>query len=370
MRAIVTVPIEETDLLNRTLRSQARLALPAMFLVLLPTTALAQQAPAAQAQQREHVVRRGDTLWDLARAYLDNPFLWPMIYEANRDVVRNPHWIYPANRLIIPPVLQRAAAPEGEPIREVALPPLEMPAAFAAQDTTPTVLATLDMRRPVLSEGEYLRLPWLSATADPGTTGRILSLMDGGTEVERIAPAVYPNDRVYVSMTGRTVLEGDTLLVVRAGRRMGSWGTVVEPLALLHVDSVVSGAVTAHVVSQFGEVRVGDFVMPRTPLPAIGAGAPVPVATGPEGQIVQFLYPASLHGTTDLAFVSLGRSHGLGIGDELAVYVPAGRGLPPTQVAVLRTVRAGEQTSTVRVISVTSTALRDGLPVRVVRQMP
>jgi nucleoid-associated protein YgaU len=94
---------------NRMVGNPARPALPAL-LVLLVAGPLAAQQPAtppqpAAGQQREHVVRRGDTLWDLARLYLSNPFLWPMIFEANRDVVENPHWIFPAERLIIPPVL-------------------------------------------------------------------------------------------------------------------------------------------------------------------------------------------------------------------------------------------------------------------------
>ncbi|MCK4545187.1 LysM peptidoglycan-binding domain-containing protein [candidate division WOR-3 bacterium] len=44
---------------------------------------------------KTHTVKKGDTLWDIAGFYLNNPFLWPDIYELNRDKIENPHWIYP-----------------------------------------------------------------------------------------------------------------------------------------------------------------------------------------------------------------------------------------------------------------------------------
>ncbi len=51
-----------------------------------------------------YVVQEGDSLWKIAgkeKVYGD-PFKWEMIYTANRDVIENPHRIYPGQILIIP----------------------------------------------------------------------------------------------------------------------------------------------------------------------------------------------------------------------------------------------------------------------------
>jgi hypothetical protein len=369
------VPFKERHLLKRLLQTPARLILPVALLTVGPVSAAAQQAAAPQ--QREHVVRRGDTLWDLARAYLNNPFQWRLIYEANRGVVEDPHWIYPAERLIIPPLLQQPAAGEPAGYQPVAAAEpwtaeASAPAA-AAQEQQPTVISTVDLRRPVVSTGEYLRLPWLSLQADALLTGRIHGKADPAAADDRMASALYPNTRVHFAMTAGTVAVGDSLLVVRRGRRVGVSGTVVEPLAILRVESTAgAGTGTARIVSQFGDTRVGDAVMGMTTVPAMPEPGVVaqPVEVGVEGQLLEFLVPQPLYGTTDLAFLSVGGSHGVGIGDEFAVYVPAANGMPAEQVAVVRVVRAGDLTSTARVLSVNSVAVRAGLPVRLIRKMP
>ncbi|MCK4524555.1 LysM peptidoglycan-binding domain-containing protein, partial [candidate division WOR-3 bacterium] len=68
--------------------------------------------------QKIHVVKKGDTLWDLAGYYYDNPFIWRNIYNANLDKIDDPHWIYPGQEFIIPDVPDDMAEyiPEEEPI--------------------------------------------------------------------------------------------------------------------------------------------------------------------------------------------------------------------------------------------------------------
>lgn len=45
-----------------------------------------------------HVVRRGDTLWDLSSQYYRNGYNWPKLWSYNPQI-QNPHWIYPGDQL-------------------------------------------------------------------------------------------------------------------------------------------------------------------------------------------------------------------------------------------------------------------------------
>ncbi|BCD99684.1 LysM peptidoglycan-binding domain-containing protein [Marinagarivorans cellulosilyticus] len=71
------------------------------ILGLLGAIVLATQVNADEVQLRadypdQHVVVKGDTLWDISNTFLNTPWMWPEIWHVNPQI-ENPHLIYPGD---------------------------------------------------------------------------------------------------------------------------------------------------------------------------------------------------------------------------------------------------------------------------------
>jgi len=76
--------------------------------------ALLLAATDAGAEGRLHEVRPGESLAVIAGRELGDPRLWPVLYRANRDRIKDPTRIYPGQQISIPPAVPGpvGAAPE------------------------------------------------------------------------------------------------------------------------------------------------------------------------------------------------------------------------------------------------------------------
>lgn len=79
---------------NRTVIARPRLIYPGQTL-LIPA------APATR-QRGKHVVKRGDSLWEIAEEAYGDPLRWKDIYQANRNIIKRPSLIHPGQILTLP----------------------------------------------------------------------------------------------------------------------------------------------------------------------------------------------------------------------------------------------------------------------------
>ncbi|HWU36148.1 MAG TPA: LysM peptidoglycan-binding domain-containing protein, partial [Candidatus Acidoferrum sp.] len=225
-----------------------------------------------------YVVKKGDTLWGIAKSLLSDPFLWPQIWERN-PFITNPNRIFPGDTLSVPgregqaPVAQAPVppveAPPAEPPAEA--PPTEAPKEAEAPAPTPPATAAT----PEITIAPIPPVPPASQTAIACTP---VLLQEGAVEAAGVGSIVKSEDgRVMSSLTNTLYIGldkdlipqvGDRLTVIRQGiRAFHPWrknvlGRALIPLGIIEVNEVRGRTVRASVIYSCAAMTVGDRVGP------------------------------------------------------------------------------------------------------------
>ena len=362
---------------------------------LLVATPLAAQQPGEQ--PREHVVRQGDTLWDLAAQYFSNPFGWRTIYQANLAVVEDPHWIYPEEVLVIPGLYDPEDPTPPTSVAVATTRPLDRSARtvfyrapLAQSAGGPTILSEASLATPPVKPGEFHSAEFIANPSDLELLGRMIrpartvALMGGESR-----PTAHPKDRVFIGHASRSRPEvGSRLLMVRPGRLVsgaGRGGRVIHPTAVVRVIAHHVDVMEAQIEVQFERVHLDQLVIPLPMFPDFVVDAPEPSGEGDlEARIVEFVTEQPLYAKTDRGFINVGSRHGVQPGDVFVAYLPERRArereqgeiaryieeLPPEAVAELKVVRVTDNHATFQVEKLVLPVLEDGIRVRRIRKMP
>ncbi len=221
-----------------------------LFCFLLPILALAGQ-PEGASQIRsdapdQHIVVKGDTLWDISGKFFKDPWKWPYIWGMNRDTIKNPHWIYPGQIVVLDRVhgtLNVGGAPETGIVTKLSP---QVRSEASTQNAIPSISSSAI--EPFLSQP-------LVVTDELTTDSPILV----GLHDERVI--VGPGDVVYAK--GLTESQGKKWQVYRPGQ------TFIDPDTheILGHEAVYLGTVevrkfgdvsTAVVTDAKQEINVGD----------------------------------------------------------------------------------------------------------------
>jgi hypothetical protein len=344
-------------------------------------------------REREHVVRTGDTLWDLAGFYFADPFIWPLIYQANTTVVEDPHWIYPDEVLVIPALAEGEEAgaipPPGPAVVQTASRSARTLFYTAPGPTyqEPTRLEEASAPSFPVREAEFTSAPYIAHPSDLRVLGRLYRIQRDVRDVGG-SPSAHPQELVFVEYVSDDVPQvGDRVVAVDVGQRArAGWGSrVLAPTAVLEIQALHEDVMEARVEAQFGPVYPDQLVVPMPRFPEFDVEEAEPVQQGfdLEGEIFQFALEQPLYGPTEIGFIDLGADDGVSVGDlfiarlerraaadeqmEALRYVNR---LPPEAVARLRVVRVMEGTATVKVDQVMMPELAEGLDVRRTHRIP
>ncbi len=81
-----------------------RRIISALLICISTTLAVAQGAKPLQLADGapdRHIVRSGDTLWDISAKFLRDPYRWGELWRMNAEEIRNPHLIYPGQVIVL-----------------------------------------------------------------------------------------------------------------------------------------------------------------------------------------------------------------------------------------------------------------------------
>jgi LysM repeat protein len=368
------------------------LSAAALFALAAPVAARAQDV---RPDASTHVVKKGDTLWDLAKSYLGDAYLWPEIYRLNTDQIDDPHWIYPGEVLRLPlrAVAQAPAAAPSAP--NVPGAPVEPPVDQSRRvPPGPTIFAAQKMARPVnrfanaappsrVPFGDILRAPYFERDGGPRGYGKILFGADiPGIQKPRQTDNFSVYDKVFIDPpAGSVAAEGDKFVAYALGRDVEDVGTVVIPNALLRVVRAPhSGeAATVEVLELYNQINADDKIIPLDTAGAMVTVAPVRLAprTGKVARIREINRASVLPSLDYYVLFDLTSGDGMRIGDEVEIYrrrevirgddLPA---IPEIPIATAQVVRVTRYGATARVTSQSQPAIREGESVRVLARMP
>lgn len=355
-------PVNPTPARNRLrgpVRTTASVLAAAALLAAAPLAA--QDEPAQPGQV--HVVRPGETLWDIARACLSDPFLWPEIFRLNTATVEDPALIYPSERLVLP-------ACAGQPVEEGPFfgPPQQ------ERPQGPTLRLGVTVERPVVLQGDFYRAAFVAQPREVPLVGRLEEAEFQSVINARMPGQLNLYDRVFVRVDPARVSVGDRLHFLREGRHIRRTRRVYLPTGVGTVAAVDGATATVVLVGMFDQVNLGDAAILPEDFPIRTLARPAAVDADLQGRVLAFRDDTPLQRTESIVFLDIGRSAGVGVGDEFEAYDPASQRRwgtrPEVPVARMQVVKVTEGTASVRVTHLEQPRIAVGLPVRRVARMP
>lgn len=260
-----------------------------------------------------HVVRRGDTLWDICWYYFNDPWQWPKVWSYNGQIT-NPHWIYPGDLVRLLPKGFIVAVPVVDPELE---PDAAPPPTPAVVDDVVVPGAQVEAR---LKQVAFVDQEDLDASMIVTGAVEDKELLAEGDDVF----VSYADDKVpAIGSRFSVYAEDEQVNHPTKKSKVGSYVRVLGEVQILSVKK--DKQARARIISSNGEIERGARVGPLQR--QYKAVAPVANEVDVQGTIVARLSRSELIGSGEIVFLDLGADTGVKAGNRLYV-VRRGDALP------------------------------------------
>jgi LysM repeat protein len=326
-----------------------------------------------------HVVKKGDTLWDLAKEYLKDPFRWPDVFQRNTDIVENPHWIYPGETIRIPAsevkpeVLARITTKPAPPSDRTVFANQQMGLVSDRIGSNGEVLGRESTSG--VPRGEIEGAPFTDRIGGPRGSGRLAAAYDRpGIDAPAGDRRFQLKDRVFVELPSSTsAREGDVLVAYRLGPELSDDAQVVIPTGLLRIESREPGKpALARVMRQFGEIHLDQEVMSLADLkPSVGK--PAQIKGGPTERVVYVAGEPVLPSLQNYVILSANSAKGVKVGDQFTLIddsIDPRHPAPPVPAAIVEVVRVTPYGVTAIVVDQEQPRIRAGMPAQLSGRAP
>jgi hypothetical protein len=261
-----------------------------------------------------YTVKKGDTLWGIAKKFLKDPWQWPEVWTENNQKVTNPHLIYPGETLLLvyknrrPQIVPSGAlasehaAEKLEPqIREI---PLEA--------AIPTI--------PIDAIREFLRGPRVVSKEEINAAPYVVDFNEEVIEGKS-------GFKAYIKNVQQPVLSGYEVVRVGSKYKDPETGELLGYEAIPTADAEVRefGKLTkVDLVQALREVHAGDRLLPQESGLFQANFYPHAPAEAIHGRIISVYDSLTETGQYKIVAINRGRKEGLEQGHVLSI-LQAGR---------------------------------------------
>jgi LysM domain len=301
----------------------------------VPLSDLAPNAPAS------YTVRRGDTLWAISGLFLKSPWRWPALWGMNLQDIRNPHRIYPGQKLYLDTSNGRAtlrtrrAGSDGAPDNTVRVSPrtrYESLADASIPTLAPQAIEPFLAEPLIVDELTFSQAPRIVATQEGrvmlsrGDRGYARGVYAGGNAIgkplsdakgEPLDFRVFRNATPLKDPTTQEILGYEAQYVGKAELVRGESTTQsTDKDGKAQIEIVPA---TIDIVAAKEEMHVGDRLIPEPPR-ELRSYVPRAPSTPMAGQIVSvYGNTAAVAAENQIVVINRGAADGLERGHVMAI---------------------------------------------------